>query len=187
VPWTPDELEYMRQRYERDGATSSTVAKEMTQRTGRPTTGAAVRNVANRRGWHGGGACNAEKADEIASRDREIRRSIEEGVPKEELAGKYDISARRISHIAPGCAADWIRRLKRARAHELAHPIIPDYAQDPISSAGKSLFELLPSDCCHPICRDPETNEIRFCAEPKMTTKRSSYCEKHHLQNHKPR
>jgi hypothetical protein len=45
VKWEQDDLEYMRQRYEIEGATSTTVAKEITERTGRQTTGAAIRNA----------------------------------------------------------------------------------------------------------------------------------------------
>jgi hypothetical protein len=176
VKWKPEDLEYIRQRYAVDGAASTTIEKEITERTGRPTTGPAIRNVAKRHRWRRGGTCNAEKA--------EIRRLIEEGVPKAELAQKYDVSARQISNIAPGCAADWIRRLKRARAHARKYPIIPNFAQSPISSAGKSLFELLRGDCRDPICRDPETNEFRFCAEPKLTLKGPWYCAKHHKLNH---
>jgi Mor family transcriptional regulator len=187
LKWKPDELEYMRQRYEVDGATSTTLAKEMTELTGHPTTGAAIRNVSNRRGGNGGGSCNADKAENIAARNEEIIQAREEGASTEELAQKYGLTERQIRTVAPG--RDYFRdkELLSWIKWKLKNPIDPNVAPDPITTKGKTLFERRHNECCHPIGRDPKTNEIRFCGEHTMTSKRrSSYCERHHKLNHDP-
>jgi hypothetical protein len=156
VKWKPDELEYIRQRYEVDGDTSTTIAKEMTERTGCPTTGAAIRNVSNRRGGNGGGSCNADKAENIAARNEEIIRAREEGASTEELAQKYGRTPRQIRSIAHGPEYLRDKELLSQIKWKLKNPIDPNVAPDPITTKGKTLFERRYNECCHPIGRDPK-------------------------------
>jgi hypothetical protein len=169
VKWKPDELQLMRQRYEVDGAKSTTIAKEVTELTGRPTTGAAVRNVTNRRGGNGGGICNAEKAENITARNEEIIQAREEGVSTEELAQKYGLTARQFRRIAPGPEYFRDKEMLWQINWNLENPIDPNVAPDPITTNGKILIECRYNECRHWLGRGPNDNIMRFCAEPTMT------------------
>lgn len=187
MEWSQHAVELAKQLFD-DGETDARIAAEISARFDAEVSVKSIRPLLARKHAEAVAQRIRGNAERWADRRDEVRRLVQSGAESWKIAEQLDIS---LSFIYGVVRSDTDARRVPASAYRISSPDawLASHAkrievpEDPIVAHGRTFLEKEAADCCWPIGRRADGEQM-FCLGTKHG--RSSYCAEHHQQSIRP-
>lgn len=185
MEWSPHAVELAKQLFD-DGKTDAVIAAEISARFDAEVSVKSIRPLLARKHAEAVAQRIRENAERWLGLRNDVLTAARDGIPPFRIAEQLDVSlgfvysalksdgARAILAFHFSSPEEWLARIQAKRV------VVPD---DPIVAHGRTFLEKEATDCCWPIGRRVDGEQM-FCLGAKHG--RSSYCAEHHQQSIRP-